>query len=477
MRNLRWILLFGLLFFSVSIVEAYWYAGFFHGGHTFNSDGLRTSNALKARAKKAGADFFVPSDHYGQLTEEERTQYLIDFSGFYKRMLLVPGVEFEINRTDGASHLLAFNAAEKFFGVPLSENLPDLITQLSDFGAETIAPHPSSISNYHNYSFDRSVTTFSGFELFNSDYISDITWYAELIRRGLDIYVTSGVDSHSSADPTDAQRWLRKTYVWMENLSQADLIAALRNGQTYAANSYAYIRKTNVVPSFSPQVVSRPNFDIQVNFSRVTKEPTAIKTYRNGVLVWDSIRNYPAGTRAISYKWQDIFTQPGKRRYFIEVSKYLVTSPITLEVNNASPLPYNPIYDCFTALETGIYVGSEPWQEGSAAAMWDENDIMPVENPSFAFAAPAKIEFFTIFHNRISAPQGYPSDELTWKLNVYNSSGAAIISEEQGMYSGLLWQTAWGKRQLTIENPGLYLVEIRDKSNTVILAQKTITVF
>lgn len=263
----------------------------------------------------------------------------------------------------------------------------------------------------------------------------------------------------------------------MENLSQESLIAALKNGQTYAANSYAYIKRTNVVPSFSLQTVGRPYFNIQVNFSRPNSEAITVKTYRNGVPVWDSIRNYPAGMRSIVYKWQDIFTQSGKKRYFVEVSKYLVTSPITLNVNDASPLSYNPIYDCFTALQTGIYAGPEPWQEGSALAMWDENDIMPVEKPSFIFKAPAKIEFFTICHNRITTPHGYPLDELVWRLNVYNSSGQAIISEEQGMYSGLLWQTAWGKRQFSINNPGFYLVEVRDRSNTIILARNMIVVF
>jgi len=224
-------------------------------------------------------------------------------------------------------------------------------------------------------------------------------------------------------------------------------------------------------------VVTRPYFNIQVGFSKTTRETRTVKVYRDGVLVWDSIRTFSKGRRSITYKWQDNFTEAGIKRYRVEVEGCLFSSPITLQVTSPSPYPYDPIYDCFVALETNIHNADEPWGELSSWVAWNETNVLPVENPSDVYFTPAQIEFFVVFRNKISTPRGYPDDILRWKMNIYDFQGLPVKQTGDGMYSALPWQICWGRRQITLENPGQYLVEIRNWDNSRILAQKVIWVF
>lgn len=480
MKLLRIMLVILFLLLGAVSARATWYWGYTHGGHTDDNDGTWTHLTLKMKAKSMGAQFLIPSGHYDMLNPEERARYLIDFSGYYRGMLLVPGVEFGVPRDDGGtSHLWTMFGAENFFGFTPAENLQELIDQLSDYGAITAAAHPNWKDSLFDYTFDRSVTGFNMVELFNGPYYyEDREFLLDLIRRGRKVSVESGVDSHSKDDPQDAARWLHKTYAYLNGKpTNANLYAAFLNGQTIAVDNYAYPKKFNYTPGFTPRVVNRPVFNIQIGFSKTTKETKTVKVYRDGVLVWDSIRTFLKGKRSITYKWQDNFTQPGIKQYQVEVEGCLFTSPITLQVISASPYPYDPIYDCFVALETNVHDGDESWGELSSWVAWSETDIWPVQNPSDVFFAPAQIEFFVVFQNHIASPRGYPDDRLSWRMNIYDFQGLPVKQTSDGMYSALPWQICWGRRQITLENPGQYLVEVRNWNNTVVLAQKVIWVF
>lgn len=167
-----------LLFFA-SLANAAWVPGFVHPVHTFYSDGTRTSAQAKARAKSAGGKFFISSDHFEQIEEDQKAQYLADFTGFYKGMLLIPGVEFKVPRQDGGeSHLISFFELEKYFNIPPPTNLQNLIDDLSSVGAVTSAAHPNWKDEIFDYSFDYSVSGFLGIGLFNGDfYFEDLKWY------------------------------------------------------------------------------------------------------------------------------------------------------------------------------------------------------------------------------------------------------------------------------------------------------------
>ncbi len=484
MKLMRLMLVMLFLLLGVVSAKATWYWGYTHGGHTDDNDGTWTHLTLKMKAKSMGAQFLIPSGHYDMLTAEERAKYLVDFSGNYQGMLLVPGVEFGVKRADGGtSHLLAFFRAENFFGFTPSGDLQGLIDQLSAYGAVTAAAHPNWADDFVDYSFDRSVFGFNMAEMFNGPYYyEDREYLLDLIRQGRRVSVESGNDSHSKNDPQDAARWLHKTYVCIngKKLTKENLYAAFVNGQTIAVDNYAYPKVFNYAPQFTPQVVTRPSFNIQIGFSKTTTETKTVKVYRDGVLAWDSIRTYrthPKGRSSITYQWKDDFTQPGIKQYQIEVEGCLLTSPITLQVTSPSPYPYDPTYDCFVALETNIHNADEYWGELSSWVAWKNADIWPVENPSDVFFTPARIEFFVVFQNHIVSPRGYPDDRLSWRMNIYDFQGLLVEQTSDGMYSALPWTISWGRRQITLANQGQYLVEVRNWDNTVILAQKVIWVF
>ena len=478
---LFWVVVFVLL---SSLVNAAWVSGFIHPAHTYpySTDGLRTSTQAKAKAKSAGGKFFISSDHFEQIKEDQKAQYLADFSGYYKGMLLVPGVEFKVVRPDGGeSHLLAFFGTENFIWQTFPSDLQGLICQLNCAGAVTTSAHPNWKDALVNFTFDDSVFGYWGTEFFNGDfYFEDLNRYKQKNHNHEYLFSYAGVDSHTSLDPTDAARWLHKTYAFVKEngqLTATSLESAIRNGRTCATDNYAYPKKFNYIPGFTPQTVLRPAFNFQVGFSKKTKEAKSVKIYRNGVLVWNSIQTFSKGKSSITYQWRDNQTQPGIRTYVFEVEGCLITSPIVLNVTALPPAyaPFyitdDPVYDNFFALDVGASNGVD-FESGKIKFGWTDEDVWPVEYPTSVFFSPAKIEIYEFLHHVVDSDLFMVGD-----FQIFDSSGAKIADAVGWIYDVKPYKLVWIKYQIEIVTPGRYLIRLNNFDNTVVIAEKTIWVY
>ncbi len=334
-----------------SIKGGRWYPGIIHVHSTF-SDGDRTPAMLKNAAVANGLAFLIVTDHWEQIPKEKKLSGLVtDDFGFDKylasfqstpKLIIIAAAEIAVPRQGASSHVLAIGDLRKIIGQTYSSP-KDLIENLSRAGLLAVAAHPDLNEKGRNFIFDLSMApSIAGIEFYNQSRDADRKTLGRLLdliaagAAGRDIFVTSGCDSHMSVDPTslDLARWTHKTYVWVEDkLTDENLLAALANGRTYAANDGAQLVSINHLPGFTPQSVNRPEFFFTISLPDKASWKKA-KLYRDGqFLGFAAPEKTSDGQR---YHFHDTQCSQGTHRYIIEIEDYLVTSPIILDVKDDS---------------------------------------------------------------------------------------------------------------------------------------------
>lgn len=359
---IRWLIVALVLLLAESSASAVkWCPGIIHVHSTF-SDGDRTPAMLKNAAEKLHFSFLITTDHYEQIGSPHGLVAKITKQwGFEKyrqtyqssgKIVIIAGAEVQTYWGKTASHTLALGDIYETPDISDNQGKKDtqqlIIKNLNNRGYLTVAAHPHGRTLLKNrywepfaYLYDKDhAEGIKGIEFFNEDeasYKETRAWYLSLVAAGRDIFVTAGCDSHSSVEPSDAQRWTRITYV-LSQLRKNSILEAMRQGHTYVAQNGCYFKSLNVVPGFQFQSVERPSLLCRLGFATGSHK-TKIQVYRDGKLVEDSLKKIGGGQKEFSYQWADKQAKAGNHTYVIEIENYLITSPIKIRVLKSAPQP------------------------------------------------------------------------------------------------------------------------------------------
>ncbi len=362
------------LLMSARLAWAEWYQGIVHV-HTTFSDGSDNIPQRVAKAKRAGCKFLVVTDHYEQIASSAKTPAKwygqvvanpgvdIGFKDYRRNcdeqtlngsFVTIPGAEVQTvwhaePSTIDYSHTLALGNITELYRnesrQPTSQR--DVIAWINRNGLLAVAAHPVLISTRsatstpwerQRFRYDRrspeAYEGLKGIEFFNSQTAEQdaetLSWYLGLLKKGQRVFVTSGCDSHGWKDPSDSERWQRRTYVYIEDkLTSKNLLGAIRAGRTIATAHGAKLSDLNCVPG-TTYAVDRPVISFRLEFGKRLTQSKSIHLYRDGKIVAkDSLR---AGESARSYRFEDTQASTGLHLYTIVVEQALVTSPICLRL-------------------------------------------------------------------------------------------------------------------------------------------------
>lgn len=337
-----------VMLFQSSTVWPAWYPGRVHAHSTF-SDGDRLPTILKGTAIFHHSAFLIVTDHFEQIPKKRKFSGIIsDDYGFEKylasfqsspELVIIAGAEISLPRQGASSHVLAIGNLRSIINQS-SQSPRDLVKELGQKGLLAIAAHPNQKSATSNFIFDVALTQWlNGIEMFNESQAAQkktLAWYLQELASGRDLFVIAGVDSHTSADPTDLQRWSRITYVWVDgSLTARSLFEALKNGRTYASQG-AELTDLNYLPGFVPQEVSRPKFSFVIHFAHKLSQAKQVRIYRKGNPQPAGVIRLAAGKTEYHCLWEDKEATQGQHRYVLELENLLITSPITLSVKSPS---------------------------------------------------------------------------------------------------------------------------------------------
>lgn len=337
-----------LLYLCVS-ASANWYPGTIHAHSTF-SDGDRPPTILEGTAIFHHCAFLIVTDHFEQIAKERKlTGIISDDYGFDKyladfqsrpELIIIAGAEISVARKDATSHVLAIGDLRPIID-QTGQSSRAILEGLGQNGILAVAAHPYHKSITSNFIFDSALAPYiNGIELFNESQAAQrktLKWYLEEVAGGRDIFVTAGCDSHASGDPTDLQRWNRKTYVWVDGfLTAGSLFEALKAGRTYAAQNGVWLTDLNYLPGFQSQEVSRPQFSFVVHCDHRMRQSKQVRIYRDGNPQPAEVMRLAAGKTEYLCLWEDRQVSQGQHRYILEVENCLITSPIVLAVTSPS---------------------------------------------------------------------------------------------------------------------------------------------
>ena len=330
------LVLFLIAVLSVSAC-AKWYSGIIHCHSTF-SDGTRNPEAVIEKAIKAIVDFLCQTDHYEQIDKEKKIGSKIaddyGFDNYQKRfnssrLVVLLGAEVTLS-----SHTLAIGDIKKDDILMNAKTQQEVIKRIRELGWLSIAAHPSS----KKYLYDvNAADGINGIEFFNDDtnggYAKTRDFYLSMLKKGENVFVTAGCDSHYQADPKDSARWKRITWVESEKLDKDSIFNALSKGRTYAINAGLSVKPFQDAgfyqPGFEYQEVARPKFGCSFIFEKKTKI-NGVNIYCDEDLI-DKIE-YKNSQKQYDFIWEDNKTPAGDHQYIIEIENYFITSPIRLKV-------------------------------------------------------------------------------------------------------------------------------------------------
>jgi len=345
-----------VLLFSSANAWAEWYRILIHSHSTY-SDGDRTPKMLKMFAIGHNCSGMIVTDHFEQIPKEKKLTGLVtDDFGFEKYLadfqsspilIVISDAEISVPREKATSHVLAIGDLRKIinreFGSP-----KELLEFAHKEGLLLVAAHPNQKSATSNFIFDTTLTPLiTGIEMFNeskAEQKKTLDWYLRELAAGRPLFVTSGCDSHTSAELTDLERWTRITYVWIDGpLTAASLFEALQAGRTYAACGGVQLTDLNYLPGFQSQEVSRPQFSFSIHFPHRTLVAKQIRIYRVGTSQPVGLIRLKSGQADYSCSWEDKTVEPGQHRYILELENFLITSPIVLSVKESPTSSTKPI--------------------------------------------------------------------------------------------------------------------------------------
>lgn len=211
-----------------------WYRGDLHL-HTVHSDGHREPAELVAAARSAGLDFMVSTEH--------NTPSATGIWGHHaaEDLLIINGEEV----TTRNGHLIAAGLPAgtwidwRFRAV--DGTLPRVVGELHEHGALAIAAHP--FCPYVGCAWKFGFAEVDAVEVWNGpwtpdDEVSLRQWDAALVAAGEDGRWLPAVGSSDSHDHSDAPG-LGQTVVWADDLSPEAILAGVRAGRSYVAESTA----------------------------------------------------------------------------------------------------------------------------------------------------------------------------------------------------------------------------------------------
>lgn len=327
---------------------ARWYKVLIHSHCRDFSDGALSAAQVIKTAKKMGYAALIETDHYRSIFEkgggnpEAFGKYRQAFTS-QDGIIVVPGAEI----VTVTAHILALGDIvydEELLRLYGQRGVQQqVLDRIAELGLISVAAHPSlreamnpkSPGNYTDMTFDwENARGLGGVEMLNDKefYSETVQRYVNGVLRGENWFVTAGCDQHGAVNPALDERWQRATWVWVEGaFTKQSLLAAIRQGQTYAAEGVR-LPFLNRPPGQTPRRVKWLGLRAEHVFDRLPKKPWHLKLYRRGRTVDDKM---PAGPQAegFIFEEEDTGRKPeGRYRYVLEYdgNPGLITSPINL---------------------------------------------------------------------------------------------------------------------------------------------------
>ena len=326
---------------------ARWYKVLIHSHCRDFSDGALSAAQVIKTAKKMGYAALIETDHYksifekGGQTPRAFEKYRQAFSS-QDGIIVIPAAEINT----ATAHILALGDIlydEELLRLYGQSNAQQaVLDRLTELGLISVAAHPSlreamnpkSPGNYTDMTFDwENARGLGGVEMLNDGefYAETVQHYVNGVLRGEKWSVTAGCDQHGVVNPALDKRWTRATWVWVEGeFTKQSLLAALRQGRTYAAQYGVRLAEVNHIPARGPQVVDRPVISFRLEFGRPLQQPKKVRLCRDGAVALESVCS--AGQSSASYSFDDKMASRGQHAYILEVEGVLITSSINLEV-------------------------------------------------------------------------------------------------------------------------------------------------
>jgi len=354
-----WLAIVILIMVTSAQAAPSWQKGDAHNHSPF-SDGLPTPKQQMTQALDEGCSFLIITDHYEQIGSPQSIVTKLNKEwGFEKYrqafqsnngLIVIPGAEIQTfweSRVLGksvASHTLALGDIYETSEISDYQNKmgtqQTIINSLNKLGYLTVAAHPhcrkvpqNRVWEPYSYPYDKDhAEGIKGIEFFNEspvEYKETRAWYLSLLAVQKDVFGIGGQDTHVAIPGGDG----KFTYVYSEKTKRA-ILAAMREGHTYACQNGCWFKSLNLIPGFRYQPVDRANFTCVIGFA-ATSDPTVIRVYRDGKLVSGSVQKIFGGQGQFNYQWTDEEATAGDHTYVIEVENYLITSPIKLKVKTA----------------------------------------------------------------------------------------------------------------------------------------------
>ncbi|RZU53979.1 hypothetical protein EV385_5915 [Krasilnikovia cinnamomea] len=204
-----------------------WYRGDMHL-HTVHSDGQRTPDRLAADARARGLDFFASTEHNTRAANQIWGQHATD------DLLIIGGEEV----TTRHGHWLALGLSAEWVdwryapGQGLFERYADAVRALGGIAvaAHPLTPGPGALWEFGYDHVD-------GIEVWNGPWTLDdaaaVRMWDGLLRQGRRVAAVGNSDAHGPGDVVG----LPHTVVYAPELSRAAILAAVRAGRSYLAES------------------------------------------------------------------------------------------------------------------------------------------------------------------------------------------------------------------------------------------------
>ncbi len=197
--------------------------------HTTNSDGRKSPEEAIDLYQRAGYDFLAVTDHWKRTVED----------GYYKNMLLLPGIEIDYNLPDEVIHIVGVGMDERVLELKEKRHLSVQkgIDTIRACGGLAILAHPAwSLNTPQTISSLRGIVAA---EIFNSVSTppwngdrGDSTWILDLAAaRGCLLPTVATDDAHFyNGDQTRAYTMLQA-----DSLTREGVMEGLRRGTYYAS--------------------------------------------------------------------------------------------------------------------------------------------------------------------------------------------------------------------------------------------------
>jgi hypothetical protein len=206
-----------------------WYRGDLHVHTVYSDGGWTPANAL-ARARAAGLDFLVSSEHNTSAGHQAFTNCQ------RPDLLLVAGEEVTTRAGHGNAIGLAHGRWVDWRYRPADGVLPAIARELRAEGALLQANHPFSPAKGAGWEFGwdevEAVEVWNGSETLAANDRTVGLWDG-LLRAGRRVVATGGSDAHRPPDLVGHPQ----TVVLAERLAQAEVVAGLRAGRCWLAAS------------------------------------------------------------------------------------------------------------------------------------------------------------------------------------------------------------------------------------------------